>query len=117
MIEFKHGGGSVVAADARSAITSVDEALLSGARMCASFLEASQGSNLPASQSQRVIRSIATGMNSVVEARAAMVSAIKELRIIQGRSNLAAEAYGCPDEVVGTPIATPKGALDAAQPV
>lgn len=116
MIEFRHGGGAVVAADARSAMTSVDEALLNGARMCASFLEASQGSSLPASHSQRVIRSITAGMNSVVEARASMVTAIRELRVIQGRSNFAEEAYGCPDEVVGLPVAAPMGAASVAQP-
>lgn len=116
MIEFKHGGGAVVAADARSAMASVDEALLNGARMCASFLEASQGSSLPAGQSQRVIRSITAGMKSVVDARASMVSAIRELRVIQGRSNFAEEAYGCPDEVIALPVTSPQGNAGVEQP-
>jgi hypothetical protein len=76
---------------------SVDDALLSGARMCVSVLEAAHGSKVPAAQSQKVLRSITAGLNAVVEGRGEIVSAVRQLSAIKSRSNFAPEAYGCPE--------------------
>lgn len=96
MIEFKPGAGMVVAADVQTTVAAVDDAIFNGARLCASFIEATQGSNLPVSQSQRVIKSITSGLSAVADGRAEIVSAIRHLAEIKGRSNLAPENYGCP---------------------
>jgi hypothetical protein len=96
MINFRAGAGTVVAADVKSTVAAVDEALLSGARMCVSVLEATQGTSVPVAQSQKVLRSIAAGLNAVVDGRGEIVSAVRQMNAIKARSNFAPESYGCP---------------------
>lgn len=96
MYQFRNGAGAVVAADSQNAIKAVDEALLNGVRMCASIIEATQGSNLPAAQSQRLLQSMTTGISSVVSGRGEIVAAIRQLTEIKGQSNFAAYDFGCP---------------------
>ncbi|GAA4024858.1 hypothetical protein GCM10022280_27180 [Sphingomonas swuensis] len=96
MIELKPGAGMVVVADVRSAFASVDDALLSQARMIVSVLEATQNANIPAGQSQRLLRSMTDGMSSTVEGRAKICSALGEMLEIKKNSNLAPVGYGCP---------------------
>ncbi len=86
----------VVAADVQTTVAAVDDAILNGARLCASFIEATQGSNLPVSQSQKVIKSITAGLSAVADGRAEIVSAVRHLTTIKDNSNLAPENYGCP---------------------
>jgi hypothetical protein len=97
MINFREGAGTVVAADVQGTVASVDDALLNSARMWVSVLEAFQGAKVPAAQSQKLFESLTSGMNAVIAGRKDMVSVIRQLTAIQGRSNLAAEAYGCPE--------------------
>jgi len=97
MIELKEGAGLVVVGDVRNAVAAVDEALLNGARLCASVIEASQGANIPVQQSQVLLQAISQGMNRVVEGRSEFVIAIKQMAAIKGQSNLAPVDYGCPD--------------------
>lgn len=106
MVEFKPGAGLVVAADVQTTVAAVDDAILNGARLCASFIEATQGSNLPVSQSQKVIKSITSGLSAVADGRAEIVSAVRHLTTIKDNSNLAVENYGCPTpwELVVGPI-------------
>lgn len=96
MIEFKPGAGIVVAGDVQNAVLAVDAAILNQARLCASFIEATQSSNLPVSQSQKVIKSLTTSMSAVADGRKEMVSAVRHLTTIKNQSNLAEENYGCP---------------------
>ncbi len=97
MIELKHGAGLVVAGEVRNAISSVDDALLNSARMCVSVIEASKGANIPAQQTQQLLRSITTGMTAVVDGRDEIVGALRQMLAIKGQSNLAPVSYGCPD--------------------
>ena len=96
MLEFKPGAGMVVAGDVQSAVAAVDSAILNGARLCASFIEATHGSKLPVSQSQKVLKSITSGLSAVADGRGEIVSAVRHLTEIKERSNLVAEDYGCP---------------------
>lgn len=96
MVEFKPGAGLVVAGDVQSAMSSVDAAILNQARLCASFIEATTGTNLPVVQSQKVIKSLTTSMSAVADGREEMVSAVRHLTAIKDRSNLVMEDYGCP---------------------
>lgn len=115
MVEFSKGAGLVVANDARTAVAAFDGALLSGARMCVSVLEAAQGANIPAARTQKVLRSISSSLSAVVEGRGEIVAAVRDLNAIKLRSNLRVEDYGCPDgwEAVD-PTAAPTGADAAA---
>ena len=97
MIRFRDSAGLVVAADVQASVASVDEALLNGARMCVSVLEAFRDAGVPISQSQKVLQSMTSGLASVVAGRADMTSVVKQLTLLQARSNLAVESYGCPD--------------------
>ena len=104
MIQFKPGAGLVVAGDVENAVAAMDDALITGARLCASFIEATQGSDLAISQSQKVIKSLTSGLSAVAEGRAEIVTAVRHLTHIKAQSNFAPEDYGCPTpwrDVVG----------------
>lgn len=96
MLNFRPGAGAVVAADTKNAVAAVDDALLNSARLIASFIEATQGSNLPVGESQKLLVSMTSGLQSVLNGRADMVAAIRQLTEIKGRSNFAPLDYGCP---------------------
>ena len=96
MIELKNGAGIVVAGDVQNAFSAVDDALLNTARMCASVIEATQGANIPAQQTQRLLRSITASMTAVVDGRDEIVTALKQMIAIKDHSNLAPVSYGCP---------------------
>ena len=97
MINFQEGAGTVVAADVQGTVASVDDALLNGARMWVSVLEAFKGAKVLAAQSQKLFETLTAGLTSVVTGRKDMVAVIRQLTVIQGQSNLAVEAYGCPE--------------------
>jgi hypothetical protein len=96
MLEFRPGAGAVVAADSQNAVAAVDDALLNSVRMCASIIEATQGSNLPPTQSQKLLTTMTAGLQSVVEGRGEIVSTIRHLAVIKARSNFAPLDFGCP---------------------
>lgn len=97
MIKLKEGAGIVVAGDVRNAVAAVDDALLNGAKLCVSVLEAAQGTNLPVQQTQKLYRSITTGLSAVLDGRGEFVAAVRQMNEIKARSNLAPQNYGCPD--------------------
>jgi hypothetical protein len=97
MLNFRPGAGTVVAADTKNAVAAVDDALLNSARLIASVIEATQGSNLPVSESQKLLASMTSGLQAVLDGRGNMVSAIRLMTDIKGRSNFAPVDLGCPD--------------------
>lgn len=97
MTKISMGAGVVVAEDVRATVAAFDGALLNGARMCVSVLEAAQGADVPVAQTQRLLRSISTSLNAVVEGRGEIVAAVRQMTAIKSRSNLAPVDYGCPD--------------------
>lgn len=109
MPTFQPNAGAVVAADTQKTIAALDGALLDSMRMCMSFIEATQGSGLPAARSQKVLHSLSTGIASVVEGRSQVVSAIRHLNAIKQGSNIAPMNFGCPE-------GWEQMALDADQP-
>jgi hypothetical protein len=111
MLKFHAGAGAIVAADSKLAVQAVDEALLGTVRMYASVLETTKGSNLPASQSQRLFNSLTASLTQVLNGRAEMVSTLRMLTHIKGQSNFAAVDFGCPAGWV------PSKAQVAAEPV
>jgi hypothetical protein len=113
MLNFRPGAGAVVATDTKNAVAAVDDALLNSARLIASVIEATQGSNLPVGESQRLLVSMTSGLQSVLNGRADMVTAIRQLTDIKGRSNFAPLDLGCPG---GPPSARFDEATLAAEP-
>lgn len=97
MLKFRPGAGPVVATDTKNAVAAVDDALLNSARLFASIIEATQGSNLPVGESQKLLSSMTSGMQAVLDGRGNMVSVIRQMTTIKGRSNFAPLDFGCPD--------------------
>jgi hypothetical protein len=96
MLKFREGAGPVVAADTKNAVAAVDDALLNSARLIASVIEATQGSNLPVNESQKLLASMTSGLQAVLDGRGSMVAAIRQMTDIKGRSNFAPTDFGCP---------------------
>lgn len=97
MIEIGKGVGLVVAGDVRNVFAAVDDAILNSARLCASVVEAMQGCNIPVVHSQQVLGNVTAGIAAVVNGRAEMVAAVRQMHAIKGQSDLAPVDYGCPD--------------------
>ena len=114
MLKFRPGAGPVVAADTKNAVAAVDDALLNSARLIASIIEATQGSNLPAGESQKLLVEMTSGLQSVLDGRGNMVAAIRRMTVIKGRSNFAPLDAGCPEGWYDTTSAALKVVSEAA---
>lgn len=101
MHQIKRTTGDVVAADTQASVSAIDYAVLSQARLTASLVEAAKDSQLAAASTQKLLQSMTNGMNVLVASRAELVTAVREINMIQLRSNLKATSFGCPD---GGPI-------------
>jgi hypothetical protein len=97
MLNFRPGAGPVVATDTKNAVAAVDDALLNSARLIASVIEATQGSNLPVTESQKLLAAMTASLQAVLGGRADMVAAIRQMTTIKGRSNFAPLDFGCPE--------------------
>lgn len=89
--------GQVVAADTQASITALDTAVLMHSRLCASAIEASADSHLPIAATQGLLESLAAGIDGLVQSRSKLVTAVRHINIIQGRSNLRETGFGCPN--------------------
>ncbi|MEP7351063.1 MAG: hypothetical protein ABI668_14080 [Sphingorhabdus sp.] len=97
MHQIKKTTGDVVAADTQACVSAIDYAVLSHARLTASVIEGATASKLPAASTQKLLQSMTNGMNVLVSSRAEMVVAVREINMIQLRSNLKTTSFGCPD--------------------
>lgn len=91
--------GSVVAEDTQSSVAALDVAVLMQSRMCASILEAATDSKLPIGTTQKLLESLADGLRTLVGSRSDLAAAIRELNVIQAKSNLRTTGFGCPNGV------------------
>lgn len=96
MPKFEPGAVRVVASDTSAVLADFDRAYLSGLRLATSILETFDGSGMPASQSQRVYRTMQSGFDRIIEGRGEIVSVVAQLQVIQRNSNCAEVAVGCP---------------------
>jgi hypothetical protein len=116
MLYFRPGAMPVVATDTKNAVAAVDDALLNSARLIASVIEATQGSNLPVGESQRLLVEMTSGLQCVLDGRGNMVAAIRRMTAIKGQSNFAPLDAGCPEGWYETTSATRKVGSEAAAP-
>lgn len=96
MHKIDQGIGSVVAADTRTTMASVDATYLAQARMAASIVEAAAASDLPAGATQELLEAVTDSMSQVVAGRTKLIRALGELQQIQRKSNLREIGFGCP---------------------
>ena len=97
MHSIKQSSAAVVASDTQDAGAAYDAALLAQARLCASFVEANDEVKLPMATSQTILQSMTDGMSGLVASRAHMTSVVRQLNLVQARSNLQTVSFGCPD--------------------
>ena len=96
MHKIEQGVGSVVAADTRTTMASVDATYLAQARMAASIVEAATASHLPAGATQELLEAVTDSMTQVVAGRTKLIKALGQLQQIQSKSNLREVGFGCP---------------------
>lgn len=96
MHKIKHSVGSVVAADTQSSIEALDRAVAQQSRMCASVIEAAHDSHLAIATTQPLLDALSASVRGLVESRANLAAAVREVAIIQAKSNLHETAFGCP---------------------
>jgi hypothetical protein len=101
MHQIKHAVGSVVASDTQSSIVALDRAVAQQSRMCASVIEAAHDSNLAIATTQPLLDALSASVRGLVESRANLAEAAKQIALIQARSNLRETGFGCPNGWAG----------------
>jgi hypothetical protein len=97
MHDIKLAVGNVVASDTQASIEALDRAVAQQSRMCASIIEAAHDSHLAIATTQPLLDSLSTAMRGMVESRANLAKAVREVALIQAKSNLRETAFGCPN--------------------
>lgn len=89
------GAALVVVGDTRNAFSSIDDALINGARLMGSIIETAQKSDLPAGITQKLYASMAKSVNTILSGRSDMLTALALMERIRDRSNIRETADGC----------------------
>jgi hypothetical protein len=98
MSKIDENVGALVAADTKDTLRALDDAILSKLRLCTTLMESFDAAQLPVGSSQKLLQSMASGINHIVAGRAEMASTVKTLHVIKAGSSLAATAYNCPGD-------------------
>jgi hypothetical protein len=95
MIKLTEAAGRVISSDALTAFQDTDQALLSGARLAASVLEGTAGSNLHPRTKQKLLEFVSGSFDKLLAGRRDMVHAHTQMVVIQGQSSIAEVDFGC----------------------
>ena len=95
MTKLTVGAGQVIASDVVTAFNSTDDALLNTVRLTASVLEGTATSGLNPRAKQRLLESIRSSFDRMLESRKEMVRAHSQMVVIQRQSNIAEVGFGC----------------------
>lgn len=95
--KISEGVGTVIAAETQASVATLDTALASQGRLCASIVEAAALSNLPMAATQKLLEAVTGGMNGLVTSRSDLAKAVREIIRIQGGSTLRETGFGCPE--------------------
>jgi hypothetical protein len=98
MLTIEDNIGALVAAETKGALKAVDDAILTELRLCATMVEAFGETGLPISSSQKLLQSLASGLNHFVAGRAEMAHTVRTLTAIKNGSSLAETSYSCPKD-------------------
>jgi hypothetical protein len=107
MLNINKTSGTVVAGETQTLAAAIDSAMLAQARLCASIIETANESKLPVAATQKLLQSLSANMSGLVTSRSEFATAVRELNIIQARSNLKEMATGCPNG-----LAPMRGSID-----
>jgi hypothetical protein len=97
MLNINMNSGFVVAGETQTLAAAIDSAMLAQARLCASIIETANESKLPVVATQKLLQSLSANMSGLVASRSEFATAVRELNVIQARSNLKEMATGCPN--------------------
>jgi hypothetical protein len=89
--------GALVAADTQGTLKALDGAILSELKLCTTLVEAMQGNQLPIGPTQKLLSSMASGLNHIVAGRGEMAATVRHLTALKQDSNLAVYDFGCPN--------------------
>jgi hypothetical protein len=98
MLNIQENIGQLVAAETRGALRAIDNAILEELRLCTSLVEAFEEANLPVGPSQKLLQSLASGLNHIVAGRGEMAHTVRTLTAIKAGSSLQETNYNCPGE-------------------
>lgn len=99
MLNVNKTSGTVVAAETQTLAAAIDSAMLAQARLCASIIETAGEAKAPVAATQKLLKSLSDNMSGLVASRADFAIAVRELNVIQSRSNLKEMATGCPNGI------------------
>lgn len=111
MHHITQSSGEIIAADTQGSVHAIDQAVLSYSRLCVSVIEVSGAAQLPVVAGQPALTKIAAGITALIEGRAQIAGATRDLLKVQKASSLREVGFQCPNGLP-TPSAT-----DAAEPV
>lgn len=98
MLNVENNTGALVAAETKGALKAIDDAILTELRLCATLVEAFGETSLPIGSSQKLLQSLASGLNHFVAGRGEMAQTVRALTAIKLGSNLVETSYSCPGE-------------------
>ena len=99
--------GMVIAEDLKASIRAIDNALLQETRLTGSLIEASEQIGLGMAHSQKLLESMARGLDNLVKGRADMLAVVRQVNSIRAQSNLEVTDFGCPGGGATTAILSP----------
>ncbi len=98
MLNIEQNVGALVAAETKGALKAIDEAILTELKLGATLVEAFGQTNLPVGSSQKLLQSLASGLNHFVAGRSEMANTVRTLTAIKAGTNLKETSYSCPGE-------------------
>jgi hypothetical protein len=99
MSKISENVGALVAADAKGVLRALDDAILTELRLCTTLVESFDAAQLTVGSSQKLLQSMASGLNHIVAGRAEMASTVRTLHGIKAGSNLSETSYNCPGDI------------------
>ena len=96
MFNIQDNIGMLVANETQGALRAIDDAILTKLRLCTTLVEAFEEANMPVGPSQKLLQSIASGLNHIVAGRGEMADTVKTLTAIKSNSSLKESSYNCP---------------------
>lgn len=98
MLKVEQAAGQVIANDTQQSVQAVDHAVVSLANLCASIVEVSRASKLPITTAQSALNNAGESLNRIIETRATVGKATRDLLKLKKQSSLDTVAVGCPPE-------------------
>ena len=112
MLNIQDNIGMLVANETQGALRAIDNAILTELRLCTSLVETFEAINLPVGPSQKLLQSLANGLNHIVAGRGEMAHTVRALTAIKAGSSLKETGYNCPGET--PPLLAAQGAEKGA---